>query len=377
MNNKKRYHEGKRRLIVRELLNNVCIPTRDFPLLADNPVTFCRQIYIMKSEGILRRVCDNGIQFYVFDNYSDHIDDIKNAATPNEKLIKYYEVFGVNERHIAVTYDRMSKNRIVRNAETSIFCETCGIETEIGNKPTLYGSNLPPEAKVFFNSRELKNANDYTVEKNKDTGQLIGKTFVNGLIVSPGGTYLVIDCYDWLLEFDYGEFKINSYIEALVAEKKLPEYKGVILLFDSYDTQYEYLTSERVRYVRKKKAQIPWIKNWTCLVECYPKVYGINLNKEGQRMLRMMTEKDWDKKSHYSFLSDKPRRENCPVECDGQDDDSYYLNFCVPDIKKLRTFVNVAKLYNDKNQFKIICYEWQKDFVLKVSAGSCRIFVTS
>ena len=43
---------------------------------------------------------------------------------------------------------------------------------------------------------------------------------------------------------------------------------------------------------------------------------------------------------------------------------------------KLKQFVTAAKSVDEKDKFRIICFDEQKDFLLRYTNDSCRIFTT-
>ena len=55
----------------------------------------------------------------------------------------------------------------------------------------------------------------------------------------------------------------------------------------------------------------------------------------------------------------------------------YELSFCIPDLIKLKYFLNKAYLENKKNSFVIYCFDFQKEFLIKVGLNKCKIKTTS
>lgn len=366
MNDKPRYYEGKRREIVRQILSNGCIPMRDLNLMTDNVATFRRQIYKMVDEGVLLKQNKDNLYFVTFKNIKTNFPLLTSGFSCNDPLVKYYELFGANDTHTLTSGDVQRMRRVLLNAEASIFMEASGFTSQIGAKPNLYKSSLPENCKAYFNSREVKGADTYEVTKNADTQQLIGRTRANGMLVTPGGTYSVINTYDLLLQYDAGETRFNNYVEHMVATKGLPEYKGCILLFKDYDTQYRYLTSEKHN----------WPNHLNNLLYGYKKVYGVNIDHEGKDIMKLLSFLDWEQVVAADFLTGKPRNVNSVVDCDGQDENAYYLVYCKPDLMKLKQFVMAAKSIDERERFVVICFDSQKDFVMRYTEGKCKILTT-
>ena len=65
--------------------------------------------------------------------------------------------------------------------------------------------------------------------------------------------------------------------------------------------------------------------------------------------------------------------------CDHYDKESKVgtLVFCIPDIVRLKKFLETAKLQNDRKKFRIICFDYQKEFVKKVIGYNAQIYTTS
>lgn len=366
MNDKKRYFEGKRKEIVRLILNNGCIPLQDLDLVTDNTATFRQQIYIMINEGVLYKERKNHLYYVTFKDFGVNGSLLTEGFNENDPLLKYYKYFGSDDSHFLISGSHQHKRRRMYNAEVGIFMEAAGLASQIGQKPNLYKSSLPRDCNAYFNSREVKGVDTYSISMDKDTQQLIGKTYNNGIIVTPGGTYAVINTGDSFLQFDAGETKFKNYVEHLAATKSLPKYNGCILLTRNYDAQYNYLTAETNN----------WQAKLNNLLFGYEKVYAVNIDREGINFIKLLSFSDWDNKLMSDFLAGKPRNPNSIVECDGQDDEAYYLLYCKPDLMKLKQFVTAAKSVDEKDKFRIICFDEQKDLLLRYTEDSCRIFTT-
>ena len=367
MNDKPRYFEGKRREIVRLILNNGCIPLQDLSLVTDNVTTFRQQIYKMVKEGVLVKEHKDHLYYVTFKDYPKNAKLLTEGFKDEPTLTKYFEMFGMNDNYFLATGNYQRKRRIVYNAEASIFFESAGLSSQIGKKPNLYHSSLPLGTKAYFNSREVKGVDTYSISMDKDLQQLIGKTYNNGIIVTPGGTYAVINTGNSLLHYDAGETKFKNYVEHLAATKQLPKYNGCILLTRDYDTQFNYLTSTAKH----------WTNRLNSLFFGYEKVYAVNIDREGKNFIKLLSFSDWESKLLADFLPGKRKNSNSVVECDAQDDDAYYLLYAKPDLMKLKQFVTAAKSVDEKDRFVIICFESQKDFLLRYTEGSCRIFTAS
>ncbi len=364
MNNRPRYNEGKRKEIVRLLLSNGCIPYRDIKYVTDNASTFARQLWKMKTEGVVDKGSRNGEGYYVLKDFERNKGLITESYDEKSILYQYYKNFGKTDVNNMLNGEPYRIRRGIRNAESGIFMEYCGVTSEIGQKSSLYKSSLPEGTLCYYNSRELKGADSYTLEVDEDTKEVIGRTYINGLLISPGGTYAVIDAYNYFLSYNMGEIRINIYIANLVAEKHLPKYKGCIILVRDYDVLTRFFTYDN----------ITWQRGMTNLFGAYSKVYGISMETDGREMIKLITMADWDETLNRNYLSDKPKSPYSVVDCDGEESGNYYLNFCIPDIKKLYNFLNAAEQMNEPSKFHIICFDTQQEYIQKISKGLCKIY---
>ena len=361
MNNKANYKKGKRREITELILQNGCLLMRDIPLYCTKVQTMRQQIYIMIKDGTLIKT-GRGLNKIVTLNYSKIRKDL-NAI--DLKLIKYYEAYGLNDAYAAQSEKNSKHYKALRDSETGIFLYGSNIKTLITQKESLFGKNQI-SGKNYYSSREIKGLNDYTTEKDA-TGKLTGLTRANGLTTTSGGSYVMYNSYDGILDMDTGESRMQLYCSEIIAQKKLSELKGAILLCKDEYLMQRYLEPGRKTY----EYQIDK------LFFAYPKVYGLMLTPDGQKLMRLMSEPGWEEKMYRLLIPNYvPNNNYEDISCDGKDaDGNYYMVFCSPDVKKLREFVRGARAKSNKEKCRVICFDFQKDFIVAATKGTCKILI--
>jgi hypothetical protein len=110
----------------------------------------------------------------------------------------------------------------------------------------------------------------------------------------------------------------------------------------------------------------------------YTSIYCLPYDTYGRDMLRLMTTPTWKHKIIESAVGEVQDTRFVNYVCDHYDAQSKTgtLIFCVPDIARLKKFIDAAKVYNEKGKFHIICFDFQKEFIKNVSNGYADIYVT-
>lgn len=112
----------------------------------------------------------------------------------------------------------------------------------------------------------------------------------------------------------------------------------------------------------------------------YDHLYSIPYDIYGQKMLELMQNSKWEQALKDKYLSGLSQLTvSSGVDCDGVDKENrrYVLLYAIPDINRLYKFLANAGMREDKENFEIICYEWQREFIEDVTEGRYRVTAIS
>ena len=106
----------------------------------------------------------------------------------------------------------------------------------------------------------------------------------------------------------------------------------------------------------------------------YEKLYGIPYTSDGQKMVELMTRKNWKEDLKSIYLKDyETDTRTSSVNCDGVGTDKFILLHCIPDLIKLKKFVNQANYAGEPEKYEIYCFDFQEEFVRKVAGENVTI----
>ncbi len=250
--------------------------------------------------------------------------------------------FSGNARHV-------ERNHAV--AEVAVMCMKAGIESRPYDLPDVmedYIRNLQVSNPSFFLSRELKQVNDYELNKIRFT-RLIGS------IVYHGGCYAVYNTRDegikWL---DEGESKIKYHLHQIFTPMlgyDFPLRNAAVFFGASFEAAMETLQTMEETY-RRNKAMNP----------TYYNIFFVPQTEFGVRLLRVLTVYNWEERLLQALFAPADRSYNRGnFAYDAYKDGVYYLSFLSGDIWALFQFRNAVM--DRPGQFVVICYPEQADAV--------------
>lgn len=361
------YSKGTRGEITQLALACGCLSYRRLALLGMNVKTVRKKIHEMCEEGVFEIVHDGEVWVAGFKDYTEKSEEYKNPA--NEKLHRYYSHFGISDYKRAKYAKNWESIRVIRNVESYMFMYGANLDCMLGSKVSLRA----PEDEghkmrnSFYTAREIKGYDHYKDDKGND--QLLNTTRVNGLVVCDGGTYTVYHTGNNILTYTRsGEKKMETYINKMLVIKNQPKLKGAIMLANNMKT-YKDMIIPKTRRIMDQLANMEGV---------YEHVYGLTLDEDGQRMMRLMETPDWDTRMYEEMLGEEKRRGRTgTLDCDGQKDDCYYFCFCVPDVKRFKMFLRRAELEGQSDRFHIYCFDNQREMLKSVAGGYTKIHTTS
>ena len=321
----------------------------------------------MQGEGVIEKYKDKKVWCLILKDYTKTSLAYRDQIG-NQKLFTYYEIFGQEDARRVKYAPQQEKERVIRNGESYLFMCGAKIECLLGEKVSLQDTESKLPGNSYYTSREVKFYDDFVTDYDKN--KMLNTTRMNGLAVTNGGGYVVYDVNRSLPNFTYGEMKIRTYCETLLAKKNWTTLKGGIILSNDMETMKKY-----IRPVSAEKQN-----QLLRLESAYDHIYSLTLDKTGQRMMQIMSMYNWDKEMYKNMLADIVTQntvdEYCAVECDACTGDTYYFVFCVPDIKRFKQFLYRADYEKNPKRYRIICFDYQAEMLKDVAGQSCMILST-
>lgn len=361
------YEKGTRREITQLALACGCLSYRRLTLLGMNVKTVRKKIHEMCKEGVFEIVHDGEIWVAGFKDYAEKSEEYKNPA--NERLHRYYNQFGIPDYKRVKYAKNWESIRVIRNVESYMFFYGAGLDCLLGSKVSLRAREDVSRRirNSFYTAREVKGYDHYKDDLGND--RLLNTTRVNGLAVCDGGTYAVYHTGKSILTYTRsGEKKMETYINRMLVIKNQPKLKGAIILAHNMKV-YTDMIVPKTRKIMDQLANMEGV---------YEHVYGLTLDEDGQRMMRLMETPNWDTRMYDEMLEEEKRRGRTgTLDCDGQEGDTYCFCYCVPDIKRFKMFLRRAELEKQQSKFRILCFDSQKELIKQVAGNYAKIATTS
>lgn len=96
----------------------------------------------------------------------------------------------------------------------------------------------------------------------------------------------------------------------------------------------------------------------------YDNLYVLPFDKNGRDMTKIMVESDWQIRMYEMIMEEKYEdTSRLDFVCDYYDGEVYTFIFCVPNLSRYLDFVRKVKFVNDKDKFRVVCFDYQVDFV--------------
>ena len=363
MNNKPNYKDGKtRHTIIQLMLITGLITPKSYKLFNAPERTVNKCIAEMKKEQVIEK-SKNGAVFENINisNYRFNYENYFKNVFPKPDLA-YFDHTG--KRDIRRAKNSKGKNiadahRVIRNAEIMTIMYAAGIRVLPSEKNYMI-SRRNIDDSVYFQAREIKTYSGYKddVIEDESNGQIaVHATRVNGTLLTEGENYMVYHMgktmKNWTVN---GEFKLKNYVSTVLARY---DTKGTCEVNSSILFAYDLMMFMKLLEFDKKSNY-----NIELIGEIYDHVYVLPYDCNGRDMLRLMQDKDWDV-SFKEYLYDSPIIEdrNLHIVCDYVDHEVYVFIFCVPDLNRFKSFRRAAMNYNNKSQFQVFCFDFQREFV--------------
>lgn len=371
MNNKKNYATGTRRDIIYLLHCNGILTYRSIRILPKSfgvHRTITQKLNEMLEEEVLGKVKSTSriVQqnfFYMRDYESN--SKTTSIGVPKE-CIEYYRAYYKEIIRALWTSKSSIVTRKILESEINTFMFSAGIDA-------MPDQNNEDNAK-YFGAREIKR---YTGHKDdmdeKDGEKKVKFSKIFGLLLSKGGNYGIYHTYkSGLTKLSGGEQKILYQLNTITREIKGPSESigsAIVVVKDLKSLE---------KNVDIENFESQEALNYYNFETVYDRIYAIPYNESGRDTLTLMTREGWKMKMIVAATGEYQDTRHMPHICDHYDNatDVSTLVFCSPDIVRLKKFIAKAKLENNKEKFRVICFDYQKEFVKAVVKQNALIYTT-
>ena len=371
-NRKPDYKRGTRKDIIEILHMTGVIPAKALDLV-NVPRTYKQKIKDMEREGIIgqARVKNYGHVRLVY--FMNPYDEISSAFSSDlrEGYYEFYSTYGTLARKNCLRGEASRSVRAIQNAEAYMFMRSAGLACGLCERPNLVAETSLGTKNAYYMSYDFKNAAQY---EDKVTGnpkggirEIMGSRVI-GLAATQGGIYSVFVQTGDAVKWQAGaEIRMRIHIDAMLAKKmETPKEPQGLIISDDYES-LSRLVDTAVNLYYKPKAAIRQLE------EAYGKIYALPLTADGKKLFEVMSRPGWERIiREASFGRQAAQARQMAVDCDLYENGTYTLNFCVPDIMRLRRFLAYAAS-DTEHRYRITCFDFQKGMLEKASHGSCEI----
>ena len=297
----------------------------------------------------------------IFEKYLD--DNIYPAE------IEWFLECGKNIIWAAKYKKKSDSNRVLENSEVATFMYVAGIKTIPTDKYAIITERTFID-NAYYTSREIKEYSSYKVkeEGESDIEYATISSRLNGLLISRGGNYNVYHLGDNIKTwYTVGESKIKNYEERLLSRYEFESKTN--LIENGLLITYNLSTLNKLFNPTKKMGL-----SWNSLEHVYKNIYAIPFSIDGKKLLKLMVESNW-REYIYEIIMEEKRKDTSryEIDCDHYDGKVYTFLFCIPDIGRYLNFVKAAKFARKPENYRVICFDFQLEFIRESSAGYAKI----
>ena len=215
---------------------------------------------------------------------------------------------------------------------------------------------IEPSDKVFYTSRQIKNADESQSKKTSFTR-------IMGVLFSPGGIYCVYHTNKGLIKWQrQGEIKAQILVEDIVEcnynKKTDSRFRAddAIMFGKGMDVAVDILESTGGKRTYNNFEMLSFDNT-------YRNIHYITLDGNGERQLQIIMDHDWrNKLLNLLFPPEIIANKYSSIDCDAITDDAYIMSFLDGNIGKLKRFKQSSLIVNDKS-FEILCFPWQAESI--------------
>lgn len=238
-----------------------------------------------------------------------------------------------------------------RVAESLAVCLSADVEVRPYMLPTLQKQQILriiPDAPCFYIAKQLKNLDGTEMNKTIFT-RLTGALFAHGIC------YAVYNTRGAVMKWSgMGEFKTAQHLTELVRMNAgLPRADRALLLGECMDVALR--TMEESDKSRRMELRFDRI---------YPHIHFIPLDRQGIRLLKILTLPDWNEQMLSAVFPSEWRADGPGVmEYDAQRDGTFILSHLDGDLARLLRLRQALGCC--EAPFEVMCFPWQSAFLKK------------
>lgn len=368
---KKQYNKGLRRDLVGWCLSLGCVTTRGMKIYYGKDYAK-KHMYVktlinediikegrFKYEGLMTR-------YYTLNDYNNlYLRYI--GSYPAGTHFVYMDYEEPQARFIGRTTkeEMYQRERAARISDTAMMFHTAGVPCMAEDKEeVLSGEKLVEKNLLYLTSNEIKKSQNI-----KNTSRAVGYYF--GI----GETYVVYHTgqkrrLKWSLTVEGKNVNCINLINSTMRKDSLKHVTEVKAILTGGEEAVLKLFEQTEK--RKKRS----INNAGMMtLPCgHKKLYYVPYNEFGCKMINIIGRNEWEKELKKEYLSKySPAKLQNGIAHDARDGDTNIILFCIPDLESLHNFILHARYADNKNRFRIICFEEQKAFIQEVAEDSCEI----
>ena len=395
MNNKPNYNKGKTRYQILNLMHVTgALTPRSFKLF-DNSSTVSNTMTLLRKDNIVEKV-HNKTTFDVLSlsNYKSNYEQYFEPNLPDINL-EYFERYTKKNINRA-KYDATGKKakRLLKDSEVATIMYAAGIPTLPDDKKMVVQnktltdnvyymsreirqySGFEPDVKILNEDEHVKKLNRNTIITNDgyeffENGKAIIASRVNGTLLTSGGNYNIYnlgkDINIWSMQ---GEYKLKNYIENMLANYI---NRNSYLIESAILFVYDLNTIERLIEPNKTNR-----KSYEGLAMTYKNIYVLPFDKCGREMIKIMSEPNWQIRLMENIMEEEYKDTSMvDTVCDYYDGEVYTFVFCVPNFARYIQFLKKAMFVKQQNLFRIICFDYQSEFVFRTANQYAKILQAS
>lgn len=400
------YRKGYRRVIMRILLTCGCLSKKGIHMLGDNTyVQYASKIKEMKEEGLIEEV-------RVLSQEEGYHKTLRLATIrpTDEKFMEtfpsyaghYYRYAVNNARSISFNKTKSAAIKAYRESEVVCMLSQTSVRIYPDEKVAIREEKpIPLYPPCFYNSLEIKEGGSFKlkIKDNDEKNEIVGSRIM-GMIISEGGIYGVYHTEDKQIKWTRSaEGQISNAMSKIINERcvNISEEEREAIRKEKEEktkvrnrTEYENLPVDKIPKVENailigSNSEIfaKTLKNdkpgkLNLYESGYEKFYALPYIKEGQQMLQVMVQKGWIEDLKQTYLKGMDTNtKNSSVSCDAIKDDKFILFFGIPDLIKLKKFINNAVYYGEPEKFVVYCFDFQEEFIEKIADENITIWTTS
>ena len=331
---------------------------------------------ILLAHGV---VSYKGLSVLSYENYSNYVDALQKLKKEGmtlhfssdhtriakitsdkdklQKLLAYFpqaysdtceEYAIMRSRRVFKNGEKTRIDRAIKTSETLMYMEGCNIPCMPDEKPKIKeGLSISP---AYYGYEEVMHARRGGSYDTGDSTPVEGSR-MSGVLLSDGGNYSVYHLREWkkLMKAP----KKTEYIACLCIDQTLKEY-----------SPHKVKCDRAIALVGNKAAYPSFLVNSLTSLNVYnteyKALYVLPYSKDGQKLLKLMLEKNWKQSMIDNYLTSYDTSISQTSPYHAKSEDERVCMFTEPDMMKLSYAITEAGKHK---KTVVICYPFQKEIV--------------